>query len=300
MYNSLKETINYYYGLNVSIIRKLENGYLLYDNNSKYLLIEINHQNERILLSQLRYLPKLIIGMNHIKYFQYQNYYYCIYEYIEPSHICLTNQYLTLLFYLNEETLMTKKVDMHYYEKQCEQLRKDIDHFYGCFEEIIHQFINNQCLNVLFFPLIYEYESIKHLKQLALNYLKEYEQIVLNKNTCRFCVGVKQVNPYLFSIEKNCITDVNEATVGLFTDTIIKLFHSEIEYDDLERLYMNKISFQRHEKLYILIKLLCLRSIDFNMDGYKNIAWFKWFKVYVERLNKIMKSLQMDENIMYN
>ena len=300
MHHQIKKIIKYYYNLDVNIIECLENRYILNDGYHLYQLINIRKKNEYLLHFHSKHFPKKIYTIFQTISFKYDNETYCLYEYVvSPSSVSI-NQYVTALYHLNEESLVTQKIDEGFYTQQCAFYQTIIEDTFIKLETIIDDVIYGRSFNVLFFSLIYDYELVNQIKKVALNCLDEYRKIVQEKTTCRFSLSFDNIDFTQYSLDQNCFTNFMDLQYREVEYHMVHLVKSEIEYNDLERLYLSKIQLEYEEKLRLVIQLLCLDLIDFNIDGYKNIVWFSWLKSYIFKINKIMKLLQINLEIMYN
>lgn len=288
MYHTIEKLVYHYYGFLVSCVKQIDNIYILVASSQTFVL-KRTHILDKNLMTLPHFIEVIPTKMN-MCYFTYENDDYYLMPYIQMECRFVTKA-IEALEKLHNDTLIIKEVSQEFFEYEIAIL---VDRLNCGFDFFDHLLDNYEKYHPAIFIVIEMYPEIMKFKTIAFRLLEEFQKIVSCKNTWRFSASFQKINLYDYSYDQNCFIGQNRVQMDAVGKDFITLSKSNIEYENVELFYLSHFSFEKEERLWILLQLLCIEPWDFNQDAYASVDMLFQLSRWFIKLNKIMNSLQID------
>lgn len=302
MYHTLEKIIYRYYGLRCEVIGQNDNVYILRDQYRYYVLKSQSVLYEDHLVIQSPYLVHIITTKFSTMSFVYQHRYFYLMEYVnlQSQEGPLFTLALQNLANMHKETFYSKDVTSSFYEYEIEQFTRQIKSSYRFFDGLFDDLLEKDIYHPAIWLLFELYPYIQCLKNMAFELLEEYKDMVKSKDTCRFCLNLHQIDFEAYSHQNHCWIKREHAFYDQVGSDFVAIFKTNVEYENIESFYLSNFKFEQCECYWIILKLLCLETWDFYDDGYLSVIRLFQLKSYFHKLNKVLKSLQINKIFLYN
>lgn len=296
MYSKIKEIVYQMYGLMVFSYEEMGNVFVLQTNLGQYVLKYTSYLNIDVWQGQLPYFVRVVPTKAQQFYFVYQQQYYFLMEYVQLENNLISSlaSALNTLALMHKDTYYVRNVKSEFYHYELNQLTNTIKQSFKFYDDLMDGLLEDDTYHPAIWLLIEVYPQILSLKEKAYEILDEYEAMVLEKDTCRFCLSLNKINFIHFSLNEHCWICPDHATYEMVGKDVIHLMKADIEFENIDNFYLSKFSFSEEEKRWILLHLCCLETWDFYSDAWVSVTKLYHLKGYFVKLNKIMNSLQIN------
>lgn len=301
----MKHIIERYYGINIIGFIKITNRvYKLKSNDKFYCLKFINDKKFEVMYQHIRglhlkcFVP-ILYNKDHEILTRFHDHYFYIMPWLESDQGIVKElklkYYFGSLSYLHNHSFFYYNVSSDFFKQQIQDICNIIDERYHYFENMISHFEKMQYRSPTCWLYLLNYHRIEASLQDARNYLHQYQQCIMQKDSIRLSLIYNQFDYQHINMLKENLLSIDHIKFDICIYDIYNMYQRipDLLFDmsQFPDDYLCHVSLLPEEKLLLMCLQCIVPYIELTRNEIDNIVKMSRLLYYLDSIESLNKCL---------